>query len=124
MRSSQPPEDPEARDRGEATPSWARQLLALWSRFAERHRLRYPPAVHPCLIQGRRSLVVAAGLEREDPVGYQLVLAFAREQGLRVQPDRRRRARAVAEERRAEPWRYGSLAPRSRPEPGDGEEEV
>ncbi len=122
MRSSQPPEDPDTGERDEAVPAWRRQLLALWARFARRHRLRYPPAVHPCLIQGRRALVVAPGLEREDPVGYQLVLAFAREQGLWVQPDRRRSPRAVAGERRARPWRYGSLAPRSGREPEEGGE--
>lgn len=80
---------------------WVERLSSTLASFQCDRRLRYAPGVQPCVIDGERCLVVARWLESTDRAAYDYVMDFARANGLRVQPDRRRGARALTPPGRA-----------------------
>jgi hypothetical protein len=88
---------------------WVERISDHVASFGPDHRLRYSQAVHPCMIDGRKCLVVAKDLREKDPVFYNYVLKFARDNRLRVQEDRRRLQDPVQDDRRQEAWDYDKL---------------
>lgn len=74
---------------------WSERLSSTLASFLVDHRLRYSAGVQPCILNGERCLVVARWLEDADPVAYNYVMGFARDNQLRVQLDRRTGERAL-----------------------------
>lgn len=85
---------------------WIDRLSSLWARFGADNKLRYSSKIYPCMINGERCLIVAKNLSQSDPIAYDFILKFARDNKLRVQEDRREQAEQIAEERRQERWNY------------------
>lgn len=88
---------------------WVERISDHLASFGTDHRLRYSRAVRPCMIDGRKCLVVAKNLRENDPRFYDYVLKFARDNRLRIQEDRRYRPAAVQEQRRLEARDYDPL---------------
>ena len=57
-------------------------------------------ALHPCAIQGRPTLIHAAGLAEHNPAFYRALAEFARSQGYVLQPERRQHDNPIGHERR------------------------
>jgi len=85
---------------------WIERIATLWAQFGQDRRLRYSPALYPCVIEGVNSLVVAKGLQHQDPIMYDFVMQFARQNDLRVIECRRREPCPPAAEQRKEAWDY------------------
>lgn len=95
---------------------WIERIASNWATFGSDHRLRYSPAVYPCIIDGEKCLVVAKDLREKDPEGFESVLQFARVNQLRTREDRRavpKRAPEV-EERRNGGWNYSFFGDRKK----------
>jgi hypothetical protein len=82
---------------------WSERLSASLASFGRDHRLRYAADVHPCIIEGKKCLVVGGDLRRKDPDAYRFILEFARANDLRIQHDRRGHELPVPQERRHTP---------------------
>jgi len=85
---------------------WIERIATLWAEFGKDRRLRYSPALYPCVIGGANCLVVAKGLQQQDPAMYDFVMQFALQNNLRVQEDRRSTLQAAPVEQRTEAWNY------------------
>lgn len=85
---------------------WTERIATLWADFGQDRRLRYSPALYPCVIDGTKCLVVAKGLQQQDPVMYDFVLQFAAQNKLRVQECRRREPCPPTAEQRNDAWDY------------------
>ncbi len=85
---------------------WIERIATLWAEFGRDRRLRYSPALYPCMIGGAKCLVVARDLQRQDPRMFDFVLDFAAQNQLRVQEDRRGELQTTPEDQRNEPWDY------------------
>ncbi|HHL44970.1 MAG TPA: DUF3579 domain-containing protein [Gammaproteobacteria bacterium] len=79
---------------------WIERISSTLAKFGSDHRLHYSPWVHPCVIEGQKCLVIAPDLQEKDPEGYRYVMDFAEQNGLRIQPDRRRKSQPVEHDRR------------------------
>ena len=88
---------------------WVERIADHLASFGADHRLRYSRAVHPCMIDGCKCLVVAKDLQQQDPQFYEFVLKFARDNRLKIQEDRRCQQDEVNEDRRREAWDYNKL---------------
>lgn len=66
---------------------WAERLSSLLASFGPDHRLHYSAAVHPCMIDGRKCLVLATGLRENNPQAYEFIVKFARDNKLRIHED-------------------------------------
>lgn len=63
---------------------WAERLSGVFSVLGPDHRLNYSPYVHPITIDGVRCVVVDKQLAALEPRAYRFLLAFARDNELRV----------------------------------------
>lgn len=63
---------------------WAERLSGVFSVLGADHRLNYSPYVHPITIDGVRCVVVDKQLAALDPRAYRFLLAFARDNELKV----------------------------------------
>ncbi|MFQ5468900.1 MAG: DUF3579 domain-containing protein [Gammaproteobacteria bacterium] len=80
---------------------WAERISAMIAHFGPDHKLHYSDLVHPCIIEGKQCLIVARGLSELNPDAYQFIIAFAKENQLRIQEDRRSKTRGVLNDRRS-----------------------
>lgn len=85
---------------------WIERIATLWAQFGGDRRLRYSPALYPCVVDGVKSLVIAKELQQQDPVMYEFVMQFAQHNDLRVLECRRREPCPPSAEHRKEPWDY------------------
>ena len=69
---------------------WIERISASLGTFKSDHRLHYSNDVQPCIIEGRKCLLVAKGLAKKNPEAYAYIMRFAEENNLRVQEDRRK----------------------------------
>jgi hypothetical protein len=74
---------------------WPERLSSTLASFLVDHRLRYSPAVQPCILDGEQCVIVARWLETTDPAAYDYVMGFARENQLCILLDRRSGERAL-----------------------------
>ena len=74
---------------------WIERLSSTLASFGGDQRLRYSASVKPCMIQGKKCLVVARCLEQSDPEAYAFVMSFAKSNQLQIQVDRREGDRAL-----------------------------
>lgn len=95
---------------------WIERIASNWATFGADHRLRYSPAVYPCIINGEKCLVVAKDLHEKDPEGFESVLQFARVNKLRTHEDRRTvpKPAPLSEDRRNGGWNYSFFGEKSK----------
>jgi len=74
---------------------WIERISSTLAHFGDDQRLKYSESVKPCMIGGKKCLVVAQCLEDTHPETYQFVMAFAASNNLRIQADRRQGDRAL-----------------------------
>jgi hypothetical protein len=68
---------------------WAERLCGVMSQFGADQRMRYSPYVQPLTIEGVKCVVVDARLASLEPLAYQFLQGFARDNELQVRPGRR-----------------------------------
>lgn len=68
---------------------WAERLCGVMSQFGADQRMRYSPYVQPLAIDGVRCVVVDARLQEVEPLAYQFLQGFARDNDLQVRPGRK-----------------------------------
>jgi hypothetical protein len=68
---------------------WAERLCGVMSQFGADQRMRYSPYVQPRNIQGTKCVVVDARLRELEPLAWQFLRNFARDNALQVRPGRR-----------------------------------
>lgn len=81
---------------------WIERISANLAHFGPDHRLHYAQAVQPCMIEGKKCLVVDRDLYSRDPAAFDFIIGFARSNQLRIVEDRRVEQREVEHERRAD----------------------
>ena len=74
---------------------WIERLSSTLASFGGDHRLQYSSSVKPCMIDGKKCLVVARCLEESNPQAYEYVMSFAQSNHLQIQLDRREGERAL-----------------------------
>ena len=67
---------------------WAERLCGMMSVFGEDSRLSYSPYLKPIMAGGIRCVVVDLKLEGLDPAAFNFLLAFARDNALKLRPGR------------------------------------
>jgi hypothetical protein len=67
---------------------WAERLCGMMSVFGEDSRLSYSPYLKPIMAGGIRCVVVDLKLEGLDPAAFKFLLAFARDNELKLRPGR------------------------------------
>ena len=85
---------------------WAERISATLAVFGRDHKLRYSEYAHPCIIQGRKCLIVTRGLREMNLAAYEFILGFAHANQLLIQEDRRVSQQDVVEDRRQQDWEY------------------
>ena len=74
---------------------WAEMICSNLASFGRDNRLKYDRGVHPCIIDGKKCLVVARELQDNDPDAYAYIMDFAQMHSLKVARDRREGDRAL-----------------------------
>lgn len=72
---------------------WVERISASLASFGKEHRLQYADEVRPCIIEGRKCLLVEKALQERRPELYHHIMRFARENHLIIREDRRERPR-------------------------------
>jgi hypothetical protein len=67
---------------------WAERLCGVMSAFGSDGRMRYSIYVHPITSAGVKCVVVDVRLKEIEPMAYNFLLSFARDNELRVRPGR------------------------------------
>lgn len=68
---------------------WAERLCGVMSQFGADQRMRYSPYVQPLNVHGTKCVVVDARLRELEPLAWQFLQNFARDNELKVRPGRR-----------------------------------
>ena len=79
---------------------WAERLCGVMSAFGNDHRMQYSPYVHPVTANGVRCVVVDLRLEEVEPMAYRFLLAFAKDNDLKVRDGRIAERTALAQMQR------------------------
>lgn len=69
---------------------WIERISAGLATFGADHRLHYSTDVQPCIIEGKKCLLVRKGLSLTHPEAYEHIMHFAEQNNLRIQEDRRK----------------------------------
>ena len=80
---------------------WCERLATTLASFGEDQRLHYCKSAHPCIINGINCLIVDKDLETKSPESFEFLMAFATENKLKIQEDRRNEQQDVATDRRS-----------------------
>ncbi len=65
---------------------WADRLCGVMSAFGSDHRMSYSPYVRPgCTLQGDKTVLVDARLHEVEPLAYNFMVNFARDNDLQVE---------------------------------------
>jgi hypothetical protein len=67
---------------------WAERLCGVMSAFGSDGRMQYSPFVHPITSGGVKCVVVDIQLKEVEPMAYNFLLNFARDNELQVRPGR------------------------------------
>ena len=67
---------------------WAERLCGVMSQFGADGRMRYSPYVQPTTAEGVRCVVVDERLREIEPLAYNFLLSFARDNELQVRDGR------------------------------------
>lgn len=79
---------------------WCERLATTLASFGDDQRLKYCKSAHPCIINGVNCLIVERDLASKSPESYEFLMAFAEENQLNIQEDRRSRQVEVPLDRR------------------------
>lgn len=79
---------------------WCERLATTLASFGEDQRLQYCKSAHPCIINGINCLIIDKDLATKSPESYEFLIAFAQENKLKVQEDRRQTEQEIKVERR------------------------
>jgi len=63
---------------------WSDRLSGVLSTFGADHRMSYSPYVRPVTIEGVRCVVVDKKLQEIEPMAYNFLLSFARDNDLQI----------------------------------------
>ncbi len=66
---------------------WIERISSMVAEFGPDHRLHYSTAVHPCIVDGKRCLIVEPELLEKSPELYEYILHFAERNQLTVHLD-------------------------------------
>lgn len=89
---------------------WAERLCGMMSVFGQDRLLSYSPYLKPVIAGGVRCVVVDLKLEGIDPDAFRFLLAFARDNELKLRPGRK--------DKRPEEMTGGAAAPSGAPATG------
>lgn len=67
---------------------WAERLCGVMSQFGADQRMRYSPYVQPLNIQGIKCVVVDIRLQAVEPLAYQFLQNFAKDNELQIRAGR------------------------------------
>jgi hypothetical protein len=67
---------------------WAERLCGVMSQFGADQRMRYSPYVQPLNIQGIKCVVVDVRLQALEPLAYQFLQNFAKDNELQIRAGR------------------------------------
>jgi Protein of unknown function (DUF3579) len=70
---------------------WAERLCGVMSAFGGDHRMQYSPYVHPITSAGVKCVVVNVRIKELEPMAYNFLLNFAKDNELEVRPGRDRK---------------------------------
>ena len=79
---------------------WCERLATTLASFGEDQRLQYCKSAHPCIINGVNCLIVDRDLQSKSPESYEFLMAFAEQNKLKIQEDRRTKQADIEVERR------------------------
>lgn len=66
---------------------WADRLCGIMSAFGAEKKMRYSPYVRPgCTFHGDRCVIVDAQLHELEPLAYNFLMSFAKDNDLQVEP--------------------------------------
>jgi hypothetical protein len=63
---------------------WSDRLSGVLSTFGADHRMSYSPYVRPVTIEGVRCVIVDKKLQEIEPMAYNFLLSFARDNDLQI----------------------------------------
>lgn len=66
---------------------WPERISSAYAGFGKDQRLRYAPGVSPRVLNGQKVLAMETALQEQNPVIYQAVIKFARENELRIREE-------------------------------------
>lgn len=72
-----------------------------FSKSKNKDALKYTTSVHPCVINGKRTLVYQQNLKQQNPVAYTYLQEFAESNGFMLKEDQRSNLKKVRSERRS-----------------------
>jgi len=67
---------------------WAERLCGVMSAFGADGRMQYSPYVHPITSAGAKCVVVDIRLKDVEPMAYNFLMSFAKDNELEVRPGR------------------------------------
>ena len=67
---------------------WAERLCGVMSAFGGDHRMQYSPYVQPVTSAGVKCVVVSVGLKEIEPMAWNFLMSFARDNELQIRPGR------------------------------------
>jgi hypothetical protein len=66
---------------------WGDRLCGVMAAFGNDNRVKYSQFVRPgCSLTGQKTVIVSASLFEANPIAYQFVVDFARDNNLQVEP--------------------------------------
>ena len=80
---------------------WAERLCGVMSAFGADRHMQYSPYVHPITSNGVKCVVIDKRLEVIEPMAFRFLLAFAKDNELKVRPGRPPERTKLAELERA-----------------------
>jgi len=66
---------------------WPERISSTYAGFGKDQRLHYAPGVSPRVLNGQKVLAIETALQEQNPVIYQAVMKFARENNLRIREE-------------------------------------
>jgi len=66
---------------------WPERISSAFAGFGKDHRLHYAPGLSPRIFNGQKVLAIETALQEQNPVIYQAVIKFARENDLRIREE-------------------------------------
>lgn len=63
---------------------WIERISAVAARFGTDNRLLYSPDVRPCMIDGKKCLLLGEGLPQRAPDAYRHIMQFVHDNRLRI----------------------------------------
>jgi hypothetical protein len=66
---------------------WPERISSTFAGFGKDHRLHYAPGLSPRILNGQKVLAIETAMQEKNPIIYQAVIKFARENNLRIREE-------------------------------------